>query len=218
MSKMGISTVASYTRRADLRGDRPRPGARRRVLHRHRVPPRRHRPRRDRRGGRAAPPAAPTRTGPTSARTATSSSAASTSGAARASTTSSTPRPCSSCSTRPAPSATTIFKEYTALVDDQSQRLATLRGLFELREGVARAGADRRGRAGQRDRQALLHRRDVLRLDLEGGARDPRHRDEPHRRQVEHRRGRRGPRPLLARPTATCAAARSSRWRRAASA
>ncbi len=29
-----------------------------------------------------------------------------------------------------------IFKEYTRLVDDQSKRLATLRGLFELREGV----------------------------------------------------------------------------------
>jgi glutamate synthase (NADPH/NADH) large chain len=29
-----------------------------------------------------------------------------------------------------------VFKEYTALVDDQSRRLATLRGLFEFREGV----------------------------------------------------------------------------------
>ncbi|MCB1000585.1 MAG: glutamate synthase subunit alpha, partial [Acidimicrobiales bacterium] len=29
-----------------------------------------------------------------------------------------------------------VFKEYTALVDDQSRKLATLRGLFELREGV----------------------------------------------------------------------------------
>ena len=29
-----------------------------------------------------------------------------------------------------------IFKQYTALVDDQSRRLATLRGLFELRAGV----------------------------------------------------------------------------------
>ncbi|MEN9504965.1 MAG: glutamate synthase large subunit [Actinomycetota bacterium] len=29
-----------------------------------------------------------------------------------------------------------IFKEYTKLVDDQSKHLATLRGLFELREGV----------------------------------------------------------------------------------
>ena len=29
-----------------------------------------------------------------------------------------------------------VFKEYTRLVDDQSERLATLRGLFRLREGV----------------------------------------------------------------------------------
>ena len=29
-----------------------------------------------------------------------------------------------------------VFKEYTALVDDQSKHLATLRGLFELQEGV----------------------------------------------------------------------------------
>ncbi|MFN6121677.1 MAG: glutamate synthase large subunit [Actinomycetes bacterium] len=29
-----------------------------------------------------------------------------------------------------------VFKEYTKLVDDQSRKLATLRGLFELREGV----------------------------------------------------------------------------------
>ena len=47
-----------------------------------------------------------------------------------------------------------------------------------------------------RDRQALRHRRHVLRLDLEGGPRDPRHRHEPPRRQVQHRRGRRGRRPL----------------------
>src|SRR6185437_9822362 len=29
-----------------------------------------------------------------------------------------------------------VYKEYTRLVDDQSSRLATLRGLFTLREGV----------------------------------------------------------------------------------
>ena len=80
-----------------------------------------------------------------------------------------------------------VYKEYTNLVDDQSKRLATLRGLFTFREGARRAGADRRGRAGERDRQALRDRRDVVRLDLEGSARDARDRDEPHRRQVEHR-------------------------------
>ena len=81
------------------------------------------------------------------------------------------------------------------------------------------AGADRRGRAGRGDRQAVRDRRDVVRLDQPGGARDAGHRDEPPGRQVEHRRGRRGSRALHpAAPTATRSAARSSRWRRAASA
>ncbi len=62
-----------------------------------------------------------------------------------------------------------------------------------------RARSDRRGGAGQRDRQALLHRRHVAGVDLHRGAHHARHRDEPHRRQVQHRRGRRGPPPLRAR-------------------
>ena len=49
------------------------------------------------------------------------------------------------------------------------------------------ARAARRGRAGQRDRQAVLHRRDELRLHLGRGAPDARDRDEPARRQVQHR-------------------------------
>ena len=78
----------------------------------------------------------PTWTGPTSARTANSRSAANTSGAARASTTCSTRTPCSSCSTPPAPGSTQIFKEYTRLVDDQSERMASLRGLLKFRGDV----------------------------------------------------------------------------------
>ena len=77
-----------------------------------------------------------------------------------------------------------IFKEYTALVDDQSRKLATLRGLFELQLGARPPVPDRRGRAGLRDRQALLHRGHELRLDLGGGPRDAGHRHEPPRRQV----------------------------------
>ena len=43
-----------------------------------------------------------------------------------------------------------VFKEYTRRVDEQSERLMTLRGLFELGGSSSRdAGADRRGRAGQ---------------------------------------------------------------------
>ncbi len=107
-----------------------------------------------------------------------------------------------------------VFKQYTRLVDDQSRRLATLRGLFELRLGDRPTGAARGGRAGQRDRPPLLDRGHVLRLDLGRGPRDPRHRHEPPRRQEQHRRGRGGRRALRAAArTATPGARPSSRWR-----
>ncbi len=61
-----------------------------------------------------------------------------------------------------------------------------------------RARAARRGRAGRLDRPALCHRGDELRLDQPRGAHHAGDRDEPHRRQVEHRRGRRGSRALQA--------------------
>ena len=56
----------------------------------------------------------------------------------------------------------------------------------------------------KRDRQALRHRRDVARLDLDRGARDARGGDEPDRRQVEHRRRRRGPGALSRRAEGRC--------------
>ena len=59
------------------------------------------------------------------------------------------------------------------------------------------AGADRGGRAGERDRQAVLHRSDVVRLDQRRGARDAGDRHEPDRRQVQHRGGRGGQGPAL---------------------
>ena len=60
------------------------------------------------------------------------------------------------------------------------------------------AGAARGGRAGCRDRQAVRDRRHVVRLDFARSAHHAGDRDEPDRRQVEHRRGRRGERPLQA--------------------
>ena len=60
--------------------------------------------------------------------------------------------------------------------------------------------AARGGRAGRGDRAPVQDRRDELRLDLGGGPRGARDRDEPDGRQVEHRRGRRGSRPLRAAP------------------
>ena len=83
-----------------------------------------------------------------------------------------------------------IFKEYTKLVDDQATQLATLRGLLRLREGLQPALVGGRGRAGVRDREALRHGGDVLRVDLGRGARDAGHRHEPPGREVQHRRGR----------------------------
>ena len=108
-----------------------------------------------------------------------------------------------------------IFKEYTKLVDDQSERMASLRGLLKFRDGVRAAGSARRGRAGQRDRQAVLHRRDELRLDLGRGARDAGDRDEPPWRPVEFAvRAARTSTASTTTRTATGAAARSSRWPR----
>ena len=67
----------------------------------------------------------------------------------------------------------------------------TLRGLLKFNSDRP-PDADRGGRAGQRDRQAVLHRRDELRLHQPRGAPDPGHRHEPAGRQVQHRRGRGG--------------------------
>ncbi len=57
-------------------------------------------------------------------------------------------------------------------------------------QAVLRSGASGGGRAGERDRQALHHRRDEPRRARARGARDARHRHEPPGRAVEHRRGR----------------------------
>ncbi len=109
---------------------------------------------------------------------------------------------CRCCST---PCAATAAETYKRLSPRCSTRRAeqplTIRGLFRIKTrggGRPRARADRGGRAGGADRAALRDRRHVLRLDLARGAYDARHRHEPHRRQVEHRRGRRGIRPLQA--------------------
>ncbi len=84
------------------------------------------------------------------------------------------------------------YKEYATLVNDQSRAAddaaRPVRVQGRSGEGDPAVG----GRAGRRDREALRDRRDVARLDLDRGARDAGRRDEPHRRQVEHRRRRRG--------------------------
>ena len=84
-----------------------------------------------------------------------------------------------------------IFKEYTQAVDQQNEHRATLRGLFRFKPAGA-ARADRRGGTRVRDRPAIRHRGDVVRIDQRRGTRDARHRHEPSGRQVQHGRGWRG--------------------------
>ena len=116
------------------------------------------------------------------------------------------------------------FKQFSAEIDNETTQAKTIRGLFRIRKAGAdgpQAGAARQGHAGCRHRQALLDRRHVVRLDQPRGAFDAGARHEPDRRQVEHRRGRRGAGPLSAaarRRRRTPSARRSSRSRRAASA
>ncbi len=97
---------------------------------------------------------------------------------------------------------------------------AALHAARPVRAEVRRdADPDRGGGAGRGDHEAVQVRRHVLRLDQPGGARDAGHRHEPHRRQEQHRRGRRGPGPLHAGAERRLArTAPSSRWRPAGSA
>ena len=170
----------------------------------------------DRRGG--APPPRARVPGRGRSAAASSTGAASTSGAATASTTCSTRRRSSSCSTPRAAASTRSSRSTRGSSTTRAATAPRCAACSSFKPAGA-AGPARRGRAGRVDPQALRDRRDVLRLDQPGGARDARHRDEPHRRQVEHRRGRRGSGALrAATPTATGGAARSSRSRPAASA
>jgi len=134
-----------------------------------------------------APPLAPIRCWPTC-----STPAANTPGACAAKSTCGRPTRSPSCSTARAPTTTNTYKEYAQIINDQSRRHMTLRGLFEFKIDPAKADPAGRGRARQRDRQALRHRRHVAGLDRHRGPRHAGDRHEPHRRQEQHRRGRRG--------------------------
>ena len=126
------------------------------------------------------------------------------------------------CSTPRAATPSDKYREFARLVNETEDKYLTIRSLFRIKRrggGRPHARAARGSRAGGRHRQALLDRRHVLRLDQPRGAHDARHRHEPDRRQVEHRRGRRGSRPLHAAAQRRLACARrSSRSPRAASA
>ncbi len=182
-------------RRAGVRGHRSEPGAGRRVLHRHRVAPRRHRPRRarDRSGQSSRDRVRRTshRAGPPRPRARRRVPVA-----ARGRVPPLQPRDRLQAAARDARRSLRRLQgvhRAGRLAVDQARHAARP---VRAAPGRAGAGADRRGRAHRVDRQALRHRRDVVRLHLQGSARDPRHRDEPHRRQVQHRRGRRRRRSL----------------------
>ena len=197
MSKMGISTVASYTGAQIFEAV----GLQKTLVDEYftgcRVAHRGHRPRRDRLGGRRRATTSRTPIGPKSSRTASCRSAASTSGGARG-----------------VPPLQPRHRLQAAALDAH-RALRRLQGVHTPRRqpgrapghlaralrvegGRTAAGPDRRSAARRGDREALLHWRDELRVDLEGSARDARHRDEPHRRAFEHGRRRRGPRPVRA--------------------
>ena len=78
-----------------------------------------------------------------------------------------------------------IFKEYTKLVDDQSERLASLRGLFsfktEERESISIDEVEPATEIVKRFSTGAMSYGSISRR----GARDARHRDEPSRRAVE---------------------------------
>ena len=85
--------------------------------------------------------------------------------------------------------------EYTDAVDELSRRAARCAGCSGCATVCAPPVPLDEVEPVADDRQAVRHRGDVLRLDLDGGARDAGHRDEQARRPVQHRRGRRGRRP-----------------------
>ena len=92
------------------------------------------------------------------------------------------------------------YDEWAAEMNEASARRASLRGLIGFRSPRAAASTLDEVEPATRDRQALRHRRDVAGVAVARGARDARDRDEPARRQVEHRRGRGGRGALHARP------------------
>ncbi len=184
-------------RRPGVRGDRPQPGLRRRVLHLDAHAHRRHRHRGRVQGGQGPPGPRVAAAPPDRPHAARRRRAVPVPGGRREPPVQPAHRPHAPARGR-GPATTRAFKDYSALVDDQSTRLATLRGLLELRPAL-RPVPDRRGRAGRVDRQrfktgAMSY--GSISQEAHESARD---RDEPPGRQVQHRRGRRGPGPLRAR-------------------
>ena len=94
---------------------------------------------------------------------------------------------------RAAPGELRDYKEFSRAANDDAERPAPCADCSSFKSADQPPVPARRGGARHRDREALLHRRHELRLDLARGAPDARHRDEPPGRQEQHGRGRRGP-------------------------
>ena len=182
----GHLDAAELLRRADLRGDRPRSRLRREVLHVHRIEDRRHRPEGD------------LRRSPSPSRARLRLDAVERSAERR--------RIPVAARRRAAP--VQPGHGLQAAARDALGPIQDLQGIHRARqrseqgardaartvrpEAVRSAGADRRSRAAREDPAALLDRRDVVRIDQPGSARNAGHRHESHGREVEHRRRRRG--------------------------
>ena len=197
MSKMGVSTVASYTGAQIFEAIGLVAGAGRRVLHRHRLPPRRRRP--GRAGGRGGGP--PSRRAPRPARGAGPPLAGARRRVPVAAGGRAPPLQPGDGVQAAARHAGRPLRRLQAVHPPGRRPVASPghpAGPVRAPPRRPAAGPARGGRAGQRDRPPLLDRGHVLRLDLGRGPRDPRHRHEPPRRQEQHRRGRRGRRALRA--------------------
>jgi glutamate synthase (NADPH/NADH) large chain len=154
-------------RRADLRRGRPVVDTvRRSILHRHGDDDRRRRPRRGRRGDRAAT-RTPSATIRCCAHSLDSRRRIYVPHARRAHMWS--PDAVASLQHAVRKGSWETFQEFSRQSTALTAHAQTIRGLFKIKmaeETAASPVAARRGRAGGRHRQALLDRRDVLRLDL----------------------------------------------------
>ena len=199
-------------RSPDLRGRGPRSGDRGRVLHRHGQPHRWSGARRSRRRGRRRATASPISSAPASGRIASWKVGGEYQWRREGEIHLFNPKTVFKLQHATRAKRYDIFKEYTKLVDDQADPSGDAARPAPIPRGTAPRLVGGRGRARVRDREALRHRGDVLRIDLRRGARDPGHRHEPAGREVQHRRGGRG-RGSASSPmrTATSGAAPSSR-------
>ncbi len=137
-------------RRADLRGHRAGAGARRPVLHRHDQQARRRRPRRDRRGGRAAARTRRTRVAASPPAHRELEIGGEYQWRREGEPHLFNPETVFRLQHATRAGRYDVFKQYTALVDEQSERLMTLRGLFRFKDAEAQVARRCRSRRSSR--------------------------------------------------------------------